>query len=206
MFKGSLAAFDQIIGTVFLVGGDEIWVVDAGKRDHLSHLLLNLSFEGWFKNCSSVHCLSQIHATNIPTTDDKIIRVNHRQDIMKGDIDIFGRLCVRTQLHGRAHNNRAIVVGSTRAFASVPDETTTVGNDTGSDRGTIVPTPSDKHHTGLGNLAIHLEIIDSLLWSGYEVAFGSLVDQGGTISVLRFDLVLRVGNIGRVDDEEILVD
>src|SRR5271170_2424442 len=73
MLNTGLAAFDEIIRAVLLVSGNEVRIVNAGKRDHLGHLFLNLGFKGWLKNGSSIHSLGQIHAANVPATNDKII-------------------------------------------------------------------------------------------------------------------------------------
>jgi hypothetical protein len=176
MLKTSLASLDEVVGTVFLVGSNEVGVVDARKRNHLRHLLLNLGLQGWLEHGSSVHGLRQVHLADVPTADDKIIGVNHGQDVMEWNVDILGSLCICTQLHGGTHDNRAIVISSTRTFAGVPDKTTTVGNDTCSDSGTVVSTPADKHHTSLGDMAFDLEVVDSLLGSCDILAFSGLGD------------------------------
>ena len=70
---------------------------------------------------------------------------------------------------------------------------------------TVVSTPSNKHHTSLGNLAVDLEFIDSFLGSCHIFAISSLIDQCSTVRVLGSDLIVGVDDIGRVDGEEILV-
>ena len=55
MLHGSLATLDEVVGTILLIGSNEVRVVDAGKRNHAGHLLLDLILEGRFENSSSVH-------------------------------------------------------------------------------------------------------------------------------------------------------
>jgi hypothetical protein len=205
MLHASLAALNEVVGTILLVGSNEIWIVDAGKRNHGSHLLLDLILESGLKNSSSVHGLSQVQSTDIPATNHKIIWMNHGQDVMERNIDILGSLSIGTKLDCRSHDDRTIVISSTRAFTSFPDESTAVGNDASSDSGTIVSTPSNKHHTGLGDLAINFEVIDSFLGGGLKFAIGGLVDQGGAIRILGSDLIVGVDDVWRIDFEEILV-
>lgn len=80
------------------------------------------------------------------------------------------------------HNDRAIVIGSTGALASFPDQTAAVCNDASRDRGAIVATQSDKHHANLGHLSVHLEVVYSLLGSGNEFAALILGHTRGTVS------------------------
>jgi hypothetical protein len=143
MSEAGLTTLEAVVGTVLLVGSNEVRVVDAGKWNHLSHLLLDLSLESWLENSSSVHGPGQVHAADVPASDDKVIGMNHGQDIMEGNVDILGSLCIGAELHGRTHDDRAIVVSSTRTFTGVPDEATAIGNDTSSNSGTVVAAPSD---------------------------------------------------------------
>ena len=164
MLEGSLATGDAVVGTLFLVGGNEVRIVDAGKRDHLSHLLLDLGLESGLQDGGSVHGIGQVHAADVPATNGEIIGVNHGENIMERNVDVLGSLSISAELHGRAHDNRAIVVSSTRTLTSVPGEALTVGNDTSSDSCTIVTAPADKHHTSLGDLTIDLEVVEGLLF------------------------------------------
>lgn len=205
MVEAGLGARDHVIGTVFLISGNEVRVVDAGKRNHRGHFFLDLGLECWLEDCSPVHCSSQVQATDIPTTNDEVIGVNHWQGVMEWDIDILGGLCIGAQLHGGSHDNRSVVVSSTRTLTSFPDQATAIGNDTGSNRGAIVTAPTDQHDTSLGDLAIDFEVVDSLLRSSYKLAVRGLIDYGGTIGVLGSYLVWGVGDIGRDDCEEVLL-
>jgi len=130
--------------------------------------------------------------------------MDHRQDVMEGNVDISGSLGTCTQLDSRTHNDRAIVVCSTWALSSVPDETTAVCKDTGGYSGTIVSTPTNQHHTGLWDFAVDLEVIKSLLGGSDKLAGGGLLDRGGAVGVLGVDMVIGIGDIGRVHCERLL--
>lgn len=201
----SLASLDDVVGTILLVGSNEVRVVDAGKRDHLSHLLPDLGLQGRLKDSSTVHGVSQVHGADIPAAQDQVIGVDHGEDIVEWDVDLLGGLSIGTQLHGGTHDHGAVVVGSALALAGVPGQTLAVGENASGNGGTIVTTPPDEHDTGLGNTALDLEVIESLLGRGDVLALGSLLYGSSAVSVLGLDLGVRVGDIGRVDGEELPV-
>lgn len=205
VLPASLVALQNIIGTILLVGSNEVWIIDGWKWSHLGHFLTNQLLESWLENSSSVHGLGKVHSADVPTTNDEIVRVNHWKHIVEWNVDILGGLCISSEFHGGAHDNGAVVVGSTRTLTSLPCQPTTVRNDTGSDSGTIVTTPSDQHHTSLWDLAIDLEVVDRLLWSCNILALAILFDGSGTIGVLGLDLGVGIDDIWRVDGKEIFV-
>ena len=47
MSHGGLRPLENVVGTLSLVGSDEVRIVNAGKRLHLFHLFCNLKLEGW---------------------------------------------------------------------------------------------------------------------------------------------------------------
>lgn len=53
----SLGAGNDIVGSVLLVGSNEIGIVDGWQGDHVGHLLLDLGLESRLQNCSSVHSI-----------------------------------------------------------------------------------------------------------------------------------------------------
>ena len=204
MSHGGLGALNDIVGAVLLVGSDEVRVVDGREGGHGGHLLLHLSLEGRLEDLSTVHGLGEVHAADIPATNDEVIGVNHRQNLVEGNVDILVGLCVSTKLESRCHDKGAVVVGLARALLGVPDHVAAVGNDTGGDSGTIVAAPADKHHASLGDLALRLEVVEGLGGSGDKLAIGTSLDLGSAVGVLGLDLRVRVGDIGGVDREDIL--
>lgn len=120
---------------------------------------------------------------------------------MEGDVDVLVGLGISTKLEGRAHDERAIVVGLARTLLGFPANVAAVGNDTSGDSGTVVAAPSDQHHADLGDLAFDLELIGSLPGSGDKVAIGVGFDASGAVSVLGLDLIVSVSDVGRVDSK-----
>lgn len=199
---GRLGAVDDIVGTVLLVGGDEVGVVDAGQRLHLGHLLAYHLLERRLQNLSTVHGLGHVHAADIPTTHNEIIGMDHGEQVMEGHVDLVAGLGVGAQLDGGAHDDGAVVVRSLGTLASLPGQTPTVGNETGGDGGTVVTTPSDKHDPDLAHLAVDLEVVGGGLGSGSELAIGATGNIGGMVGILGLDIVVGVDDVGGVDSEE----
>lgn len=204
MVPGRIGTGDEIVGTIALVGSDKARVVDARKGFHASHLLPDLSLKGWLEHASAIHGFGQIEAADVPSTDHEVVGMNHGQEFMERNIDILASFSIITQLDGRRHDQGAIVVGLLDAFLGLPLETAAIGNDSCSDRGAIVTTPSDKHNAHLSNFTVNLEVIHGLLGRSNELAILTFGDGGGTIGVLAPDLVIGVDHIGRVDREKIL--
>lgn len=204
MGRACLVAGENIVCTILLVRRDEIRVIDAGQGLHESHLLVDHGLQGRLENLRPVHGRRDVHAADVPATDDKVIWVDHGQHVVEGDVDLDAGSNLRPQFDGGTHDDRAVVVGSTRTFTSIPNKTTTVGNDTGRDGGPIVTAPTNQHHANLGNLAVDLEVVGGLLRRSRVFAIRRLGDGGGAIHVLALDVVVSVRDIGRVDGEKIL--
>lgn len=202
MIPRSLSSLQDVIGTSLLVGSDEVRVVDTTKRLDLGHFLVDESLQGGFKNRRTVHGIGQVHAADVPTADGEIVRVNHRQHVMEGDIDLLVGLRIGSELDGRAHDNRAVVVGSTFAFTSGPDETATVGEDAGGDGGSIVTTQTDQHHADLADLALDLEVVRLLFWFGDKLTIGTASHVSSMIDILAVNLGVGINDVGRVNSEQ----
>lgn len=199
-----LAAGNQVVGTVLLVGGNEIRVVDGWERGDGSHLLADHGLEGWLKDSSTVHGISQVHGADIPSANDEVVGVDHGQNVMEGDVDILGGLRIRTKLHGGGHGDGTVVVCSTVALTCGPGEVAAVGNDTSSDGGTVVTTETDQHHTDLGDGTLDLEVVDGLLGGSNVLASLILGDRGGAVRVLGLDSLGSVLDVWAVDREKVL--
>lgn len=198
----SLVALDDIVGTVFLVGSDKVGVVDTRQRLHLGHLLADLVLEGGLQHLSTVHGLGEIEAADIPTANGQVVRVDHGEQVVEGDVDLLAGLSIRAQLDSGAHDDRTVVVGGLLAIAGLPGDITTVGQDTSSYGGTVVSTPTDQHHTHLANLAVDLEVVVGGLGSGNQLVVRGAGDLSSLIGVLRLDLVFGIDDIGGLDSKE----
>src|SRR5215469_16630638 len=205
MDPGCFGTGNKIVGTITLVGSDKIRIVDAREWLHVRHLLPDLNLKGWLKYASAIHGFGQVQTTDIPSTDHEVIGMNHGQKFVERNVNFLASLSLSTQFDGRSHDQRAIVVGFLNAFLGLPLEITAIGNDSCSNRCTIITTPSDKHDAHLSNLTVNLEVVHSLFGRGNEHAILILDDGGGTISVLALDLIIGVDHVGRVDSKKVLI-
>jgi hypothetical protein len=201
VLHAGFGAGDDVVGAVFLVGGDEVGVVDTGQRLDGSHLLLDERLQCRLKDLGAVHGSGQVHATDVPATDGEIVGVNHGDHVVQRNVDLAASLCLRAKLDSGRHDNGAIVVCGARTLTGVPAQALTVGKDAGGDGGTIVATESDKHQTDLADIAFGLEVIELLLGRGDVLAIVD-VDFGGAVSVLAGDVRVGVLDVGRLDCEE----
>ena len=199
----ALAAGEEVVGTVSLVGGNEVGVVDGGKRLEVLHLGAELALEIGLKNGGTIHGIGQVHVVDVPTTEDEVVGVGHGEKVMERNVDLLTSLGVGAELDGGGHDDGAIVVRLLLTLARVPGDVVAVGNDTGGDSGTVVTTPSNQHQTDLSDLTLHLEVILGLQGLG-DVLAVVLGDLGGAVGVLGLDLILGVGHVGGVDHEKVV--
>lgn len=68
-----LGAFQDVVGAVLLVGGDEVWDVDGRQRGVLLHVGEELSLEVVVEHLSALHGLSEVQLGDIPTSEDDIV-------------------------------------------------------------------------------------------------------------------------------------
>jgi len=189
-------AGDQIVGAIFLVGRDEVGIVDRRERVHLSHLLADKLLDPRLENLGAVHGGSDIHLANVPSTNDEVVGVDHGEELVEWDVNFIAIGAVVAELDGRAHDYRSVVVGLLLALLGVPHELAAVGQNTCGDGGTIVTSPSNKHHTDFANLTVDLEVVSSLLWCSSELSIGTPGDCSAAVGVLAADLVVGVADIG----------
>ena len=201
VLHAGLGAGENVVGTVLLVGGNEVGVVDGGEGNHLGHLLADELLHGGLKDLGAVHGLIEGHAGDIPAADDEVVGVDHGKDVVEGNVNVLA-LGVDAELDGGTHDDGAIVVGLLGALLGGPAVLVLVGEDAGGNGGTVVAAPADQHHTGLGDLAVDLEVVEGLLGDGNIVVAleGAL---GGAVGVLGADLLVGVDNVGRVDNESL---
>jgi len=137
---------DDVVRTVFLIGGDKVGVVDRRQgRAHLLHERSDLTLEIVIEHLSSRHGLIHGHARDVPTTETKIVGVDHGKHVIDGDIDILASLGVRTDPDRRSSDERSDIVGLDRAELGRPGDVVLVGEDSGRNSGSVVTTDSDQH-------------------------------------------------------------
>jgi hypothetical protein len=201
VLHAGFGAGNHVVGTVFLVGGNEVRVVDAGKRFDGSHLLLHEGLQCGLKDLGAVHGSGKVHATDVPATDGKVVGVDHRDHVVQRNIDLAAGLCLCAKFDSGRHDNGAVVVCGTRTLTGVPAQTLAVGKNTSGDGRAVVTTESNKHQTDLADIAFGLEVVELLLGRGDVLAIGD-VDFGGTVSILAGDVRVGVLDVGRLDCEE----
>lgn len=199
-----LGTGEDVVGTIALVGGDEVGVVDGRKRDEFLHLRGDLALEIGFEDTSTIHGISQVHVVDVPTTDDEVVRVDHGESVVEGNVNFLASLLIGTELDGGGHDDGSKVVGCLLALARLPGELLAVGDNTGGDSGTVVTTPANKHETDLADLAVDLEVVNGLDGLGGVLAGLGLLDLGGAVGIGRLDSIVGVGNVRGVHNEQLL--
>jgi hypothetical protein len=98
MSHAGLGSGKDVVGTVLLVGSNEIGVVDAGQGNHLGHLLADEGLEGRLEDLGAVHGSSEVQAADVPTANDQVIGVDHGKDLVEGNVNVHMGLGISAQL------------------------------------------------------------------------------------------------------------
>jgi hypothetical protein len=98
MSHAGLGSGKDVVGTVLLVGSNEIGVVDAGQGNHLGHLLADEGLEGRLEDLGAVHGSSEVQAADVPTANDQVIGVDHGKDLVEGNVNVLMGLGISAQL------------------------------------------------------------------------------------------------------------
>jgi hypothetical protein len=205
VFPGCLGSRNQVISTLFLVGSNEVWVVNGWERSHSSHFLLDKLLQGRLQDGGSVQGISQVESANVPSADNEIIGVHHWKHLVEWNINLQAGLGIRAELDRGSHEQGTIIVGFLLALFGLPAQSTAVGQDPSSDCGAIVSTPADQHDADLRDLAIDLEVVHRLLWGCKKLTIGTLSNRRSPVGVLAHNLAVSVLDIGRVDREKVTV-
>lgn len=111
-----IASGDDVICAITLVLSNEVGVVDGGEGNQVLHEGVEFLLEIILKDLCTCHCITQIHATDVPTSDHDVTGVHHWEDVTHGDKYLL--LPTHSDLHGRALCDRSIEVGLDHAIAS----------------------------------------------------------------------------------------
>ena len=201
VLHAGLGAGENVVGTVLLVGSNEVGVVDGGEGSHLGHLLTDKLLHGRLEDLGAIHGLVEGQAGDVPAANDEVVGVDHGKDVVEGNVDVLA-LGVDAELDGGTHDDGAVVVGLLGALLGGPAVLVLVGEDAGSDGGTVVAAPADQHHTGLGDLSVDLEVVEGLLGDG-DIAIALEGAQGGAVGVFGANLLVGVDYVGGVDNESL---
>jgi hypothetical protein len=84
-----IVARQNVICSVFLVSGNEVWVVDSRQRFEIRHVRLQLKLKIVINDFGSSNRLAYASIADVPAGDGDITRVDHREDIFKRDEDFL---------------------------------------------------------------------------------------------------------------------
>jgi len=149
-------AGDHVVSSGFLVGCDEVGVVDGWERlAELGHVWRNLTLEVVVQDLSTAHGLVHGNTRDVPSTEDEVIGVDHGEDIRDGEVNVVTSGRVDTNAHSGGTKDRPNVVGLLKAGLGVPGDVVLVGEDGGAEGAAIVTSNPDHHetagHFSLGN-------------------------------------------------------
>lgn len=75
-------SINNVVGTIGLVGSNEVGDVNRRKRLELLHVRDQLALEIPFEDFRALHGFSQISVINVPSADDKIVGLNLSPEIV----------------------------------------------------------------------------------------------------------------------------
>lgn len=103
-----VVSWKGVISSVLLVGSDEIFVVNSWVRNYIFQVWCELGLEVIFDDLGSSHGVSQVHFTDVPTTNNDIVGVNKGQDLVQSHEDF--RVLVVSDLGGGRLGDGAQIV------------------------------------------------------------------------------------------------
>ena len=141
-----VGAGHYVVRAGLLVRGDEVGVVDGGERGaERGHVRHHLALQVPVEDLRTLHGVVHARAGDVPPAEDKVVRVDHGQDIGDGDVDILAGRGVSAEADGGRAEEGADVVGLLDAGLGVPDDVVAVGEDRRGQRRTVVAAPTDHH-------------------------------------------------------------
>ena len=139
-------AWDDVVRARLLVGGDVVGVVDGGERlAELGHVRLDLALEVVVEHLGALHGLVEGQAGDVPTAKDKVVGMDHGEDVRDGDVNVAARGRVNADGDGGGAEHGADVVGLLHAALGAPGDVVAVGEHGGAKRRTVVASHADHH-------------------------------------------------------------
>jgi len=184
---------ENIVGSLTLIGGNEIGVEGSGQRLDGFKVVLELLDESRLENVRSLCCLVEVSTVDIPTGDLKVNRIDHREQVLHGLVNIRESTILlavfETNVAGGGLSEGTVHVGLDLTVAAVPSDLLLVGDDTSGESGTVVTTKTDKHDTELGNVFVGLDLL--LLGNSLEIGLVLSID-GESVAVRNSDFFFSV--------------
>jgi hypothetical protein len=173
-----VGTFEDVVDSITLVRSDVVWIEDSWKWNMGFQIVLQLFDQSWLQNLSSVASIVQVQTGNIPTSDGQVIGGNKWDQILDGSenvsddlsssdwglwlfvvtsvvdvvvLEVFSWQIVDfdTNLSDDRLGHGTVPIGALGSLSGLPGELLLVSEDTGSEGGTVVSSPSDKHDTHL---------------------------------------------------------
>ena len=139
-------AGNQVIRTSRLIGGNESRIVNRRKWRVLRKSLGDLALDIVIQNFGASHCRCQIERTNIPSTQDEIVWMDHGDDFVDRSIDVVA-VRIDAQFHGRRLCDTTIIIRLDQAVFGLEADLVAVGCDCSSQCTPIIASPSNHHKT-----------------------------------------------------------
>ena len=163
----SVGTLKDVVNSVRLIGGDELWVQDGWQRLDLLQVILKGVDEVWLKNMGPLACGEEISLVDVPTRDLEVARVDHWHEVLDWLVDILklvgGWVHLVTNVGGGALSERSMEVWVLDTLLGLPSLTLFVGQNSGCEGRTIVTSEADKHDTKLWDFSFGLDLVDKLV-------------------------------------------
>ena len=188
---------NHIISSIRLISSNVVRIVNRRKRMHILQIGIHNLLEVIVIDSSTLHSITNVQRTNIPSSNHKVIWVHKRKQSLERNIKITSRNS--SHLHCRTLRNRTIVVRVLYALLRIPRDIVLVSQNTSSNSSTVIASPANQHHTHLRNTSIGLKHILLVLWSNHHLSFLHL-SFTRVIHVVGSNSVIRIGDIRSINN------
>lgn len=80
---------EDVVGSGFLVGGDEITIVDGGEGDDFLEVGSKFFLEVVVEDLGAGHGIGHVESGDIPSVDDDVVGVNKGEDLVQREVDFL---------------------------------------------------------------------------------------------------------------------
>ena len=145
-------AGDQIVSTTELIGSNEGRIVNGRKWLILAEILSDLTLKIPVEDFGASHGGGQVKGADIPSTEDKIIGMDHGKNRIDGAIDII-TIGINPKFHSRRLSDAAVIIRLNQSIFVAEADIVTVSGDCGSQSTTVVTAPTNHHKAARKELA-----------------------------------------------------
>ena len=188
---GFFIAGEEVIGSVLLVGSDEVRVVDWFQRFVVFEEGLQLLLQLIVEDLCASHGAGKIQRVDIPSSNNEIFWVDQRNDFLDLHEDLsIDWICY---FHGGALGHWSEHVGSLHSLLGVPGKFFFVCDDAAENGGSVVASDSYHHQSYSSCVFGSLEVIVDVVDFGGD-AVGRWDGSDGSVGVLGVDILFAVGD------------